>query len=146
MTEVVGRDERLHARLAEDVANFLGTVEVHDRNHDRAEIRDRVKGDRGLRPVRELERDDVAGADAARSHAGRQPAGAPVDLAEGSAVRVAVGAHDERVVRGVAQPGGQQFTQALVAPETLSDVAISVCLVDCAGREVHPRERYFPRS
>ena len=65
MAEAVGGHQRLHARLAQDVADLLRAVEVDDRHHDRSEIRDRVEGRGRFEPVRELERDRVAGPDAA---------------------------------------------------------------------------------
>ncbi len=82
MAEAVGGDERLHARLAQDVADLLRPVEVHDRHDDRAEIRDRVERGRGLEPVRELERDRVAGPDAAGAESAGDAARQPVDVAE----------------------------------------------------------------
>ena len=83
-------------RLAQDVADFLRPVEVHDRHDDRAEVRDRVEGRRRLEPVRELERDRVAGSDAAGAQPGGDPARERVDVAERAAVRHALGAHRER--------------------------------------------------
>ena len=65
MAEAVGGHERLHARLAEDVPDLLGTVEVHDRHDHRAQERRCVERRGGLHPVRQLERDDVTRSDAA---------------------------------------------------------------------------------
>ena len=103
VTELVRGHERLHPRAPEDVADLLRAVEVHDRHDDRAEVRDRVERGRGLDPVRELERDRVAGPDAAGAQAGGDPARELVDLAERAAVRSALGTHGERVIGNRAQ-------------------------------------------
>ena len=58
-------------RVAQDVADLLRAVEVHDRHDDRAEVRDRVERRGRLEPVRKLERDRVAGLHAARPQPGR---------------------------------------------------------------------------
>ena len=98
MAEAVGRDQCLHTRLAQDVADLLRAVEVHDRHDDRAEIRNRVEGRSRLEPVRQLERNRVAGTDAPGSQPGRDPARERVDVAEGAAIRHAIRAHRERMI------------------------------------------------
>ena len=103
VAEPVGGHERLHPGAPEDVADLLGAVEVHDRHDDRAEVRDRVERGRRLDPVRELERDRVAGPDAPGAQARRDPAREIVDLAERAAERAALRAHRERVIGNRAQ-------------------------------------------
>ena len=70
----LGGDEHLRPRGGQDVAEFLAAVEVHDRHDHRAEERRRPERRRRLHPVRQLERDDVAGPDAARAQSGGEPA------------------------------------------------------------------------
>ena len=113
MAEAIGGDERLHPRLAQDVADLLGAVEVHDRHHDRAEVRDRVEGRGRLEPVRELERDRVARLDPAGAQPGGDTPRQRVDVAERASVRLAVGVHGERVRRGFVQPRSQERAEAL---------------------------------
>ena len=64
VTEAVGGDEDARAGLAEDEPDFLRAVEVHDRHRHRSEERRRPERRSRLDPVRQLERDQVARADA----------------------------------------------------------------------------------
>ena len=63
-TEAIGADVDLRARLQQDELHFLGAVEVDDRHDHRAEHRQAPERGRGLDPVRQLQRDDVARLDA----------------------------------------------------------------------------------
>ena len=136
--EAVGGDERLHARLAQDVADLLRSVEVHDRHDDRAEVRDRVERRRRFQPVRQLERDRVAGL-RCRGRAGR-PRRARASASTSPSVP-RYGVRSERTVNGmgggVVQPVGEQAPRRLVVPEALAHVAPGAFGVDLAGREVH---------
>jgi hypothetical protein len=87
MTEAVGGDEDARAGLAEDEADFLGPVEVHDRNGNRTEERRRPERRRRLDPVRQLERDEVAGTDTAGAQAAGDAASEIGDVAERARVR-----------------------------------------------------------
>ena len=57
-------DEGAGPALAQDEADFLGAVEVHDGHQRHAEHGTGVEGDRRLNPVGELEEHDVARSDA----------------------------------------------------------------------------------
>ena len=144
VAEVIGGHERLHARALQDVRDFLGSVEVHDRHDDRAEVRDCVERRRGLQPVRELERNCVAGLHAARLQPGRDPARQRVDLAERAAVRVAVGANGERLGRGVVQAFGKDRAQGLVVPEPFLHVPLREIGVDPAQFELSTHQVVSP--
>ena len=70
--EAVRGHQHPRAGLAQDVAQLLRAVEVDDRHQRRAEHGDAVEGLGGLGPVRELERDDVAGPDPEAPQPSRQ--------------------------------------------------------------------------
>ncbi len=72
---------------AEDEPDFLHAVEVHDRHRHRAEERRRPERRRRLDPVRQLERDQVARADAPGAKPSGDAAGEIGDVAERARVR-----------------------------------------------------------
>ena len=61
----------------EDVVDLLGPVEVDDGHDDGPEVGGGPEGDAGLDPVRQLEHDDVAGADAPGPQRAGERAGPP---------------------------------------------------------------------
>ena len=69
-------DEGARSALAQDEPDLLGSVEVHDRHDRHAEDGAGVERDGGLHPVRQLEGDDVARAEAVGA-AGRRPRTGP---------------------------------------------------------------------
>ena len=66
--------------LAQDEADLLRSVEVHDRHQRHPEERAGVERDRGLDPVGQLERDDVVGTQAVRPQAAGHAERLLVDL------------------------------------------------------------------
>ena len=70
-----GDEEDAGPRLGEDEAELSPPVDGQDGVRDRTETRRGEQHDQRLGPVRELEGDHVAGADAARGEAARQPLG-----------------------------------------------------------------------
>jgi hypothetical protein len=82
VSEAVGGHEHTSTRLAEDEADFLGAVEVHDGHRDCAEEGDAPERGRGLDPVRELERHQLAGTNAALAEPARDPASEVGDASE----------------------------------------------------------------
>ena len=69
VAEAVGRDVRARPALLEDEAHLLRPVDVHDRHEHVPAHREPVERDDRLAPVRQLERDDVAGLDAGLARA-----------------------------------------------------------------------------
>ncbi len=136
VAEGIRGDERLHPRAPEDVRHLFGTVEVHDRHDDRAEVGDGPERRRRFHPVRQLERDRVARSDAAGSESGRDPPCERVDVAERAAVRPSIRTHRERLRGGVVQPGREHGAERRVVPEPLRDVAAREHGIDGAQREV----------
>ena len=59
-TEPIGGDDDLGLGRADDVREFLRSVEVDDRHDHRADVRRAPEHDAGFDPVRQLEHDDVA--------------------------------------------------------------------------------------
>ena len=59
--EFLGGDEHLRPRGAQYVAEFLGAVEVHDGHDNRTQQRRRPERRRRLHPVRQLQRNHIAG-------------------------------------------------------------------------------------
>ena len=119
--ELVGGDEDLRPRGRQDVAEFLAAVEVHDRHDDRTEERRRPERDGGLHPVRQLQRDHVAGPDAARAQSGGEPTGPQFDVGEGARERPHVGVHQEagvRIGRQSAAPADRRGCPASTSPSS----------------------------
>src|SRR5437867_13439958 len=78
--EVVGDEERLRLRLAEDVPELVRLVARVERDDDGAETRARVLGEEPLGPVREPNRDVLAVADAEGGEAPGEPVPALAEL------------------------------------------------------------------
>ena len=123
MTEAVGGDQDARAGLAEDEPDFLHAVEVHDRHRHRTEERRRPERRRCLDPVRQLERDEVACADAPGAKPTGDAAGEISDVAERARVRTRPGTDLEGEVGAVGQAGGEDLAQRVVVPRAVGDVA-----------------------
>src|SRR5437764_727694 len=77
--------ERPRAGVLEDVLDLGGREADVDRDHDRADLRDREVGLEHLEAVAQQQRDPVAPADAARAQRAGQPVNALAELAVGEA-------------------------------------------------------------
>lgn len=121
--EPLGGDEDPRLARGQDEAQLSGAVEVHDGHHHRAQERRGPERRGGLHPVRQLQRDHVAGADPAVPQARCQSAGDPFHVAEISAPRPDLRVHLEPDFRLRGQPGGEQVTEGFAGPPTLLFVA-----------------------
>ena len=117
-------DQRPGPALAEDEADLLGAVEVHDRHQRHAEHGAGVEGDGRLDPVGQLEGDDVARTEPE----GAQPAGHAqrllVDLADGPEVGVGGRPDAEAARRIVEEAVAQELPERAVVPGALGQVPL----------------------
>ena len=118
VAEVVGGDHHVGRGRSQDVVDLLGPVEVHDRYHGGTEVGGGPEGDARLGPVRQLDHDDVTGAD---------PRG-PVDVTERPPPRADLGAHVEGLVTTAAESPGDQCAERGVVPPPLSAVLPGQCV------------------
>ena len=91
------RDERLGRAVAALPQQFLGRQAGHERDHDGAELRDRVLNDHRLEPVAHTDQDALAGADPEFVQGTRGPALGRVERAERD--RAVIGAQEHLVGR-----------------------------------------------
>ena len=122
--EALGGDDDARLRGREDVADLLRAVEVHDRDHDSTENGGRPEGRGRLHPVRQLEDDDVTGADAAFAQSRGEPAGEILDLADGARPRPDGRVHLELHLAAGRPSAGQQITDGIPCPPTVLLVAL----------------------
>ena len=124
VAELVGSDDELGLGDADDVLEFLGTVEVDDGHHDGAGVGGAPEGDRGLHPVRELEHDDVAGSDAVVAEPSSEASGGLIDVGDGAAPWPHRRMHDECSVAHGVEALCDQITQTVLGPPALGEVPL----------------------
>ena len=122
----VGGDVRARPALREDEAHLLGPVDVHDRHEHVAAHREAVERDDGLAPVRQLERDDVAGFECRRRRA-RRRAGAPRrGCRRRCRARAAISDQTCTVASGAARSDrSTRRAERVVGPPALGEVALA---------------------
>src|SRR4030081_1118524 len=102
--------------VAEAVFQGIGAEEVRQRQRDRAHLENRHVGDRGLRALRQQQRDAVAGHDAEALERVRQAVGRALDVAEGIACgRAGLVFPMQRDPRGIRSPLAAAVPRDVVA-------------------------------
>ena len=115
--------QRPGAALAEDEAQLLGTVEVHDRHQRHPEHGAGVERDGGVDPIGQLEGDDVARSEPERAQAAGHAQRLLVDLAHGPEVRVGRRPNAEAPRRVLQEGVAQELPERAVVPGALGPVA-----------------------
>ncbi len=110
--------------LAQDEADLLRSVEVHDRHQRHPEERAGVEGDRSLDPVGQLEHDDVAGPQTVRLQAAGHAERLLVDLPHRAEVRVGRRPDPNGSRRVLKKRVAQETTQRAVVPGPFRHVAL----------------------
>ena len=117
--EAIGGDQRPGARLPQDVTDLTVPVDVDDGHDHHAELQQPVEGRRGLGPVGELERDDVAGTDPAGGEQAGEERTLVGQLADGSLVRAHRRQHAGASGAVVGQTARHEDRERVVVPQAL---------------------------
>ena len=123
LADVRDDHQRPGAALAEDEAQLLGTVEVHDRHQRHPEHGAGVEGDGRVDPVGQLEGHDVARTEPERAQAAGHAQRLLVDLAHGSEVRMGRRPNAEAPGRVLQEGVAQELPECAVVPGALGQIA-----------------------